>query len=144
MTSEHRIPPPAIARYKRGVIGRTAGVMIFVFLSITAIAVSRGASIIILLFVALMIALVTASNVVRSARRIDDELGGYAIRLEPERLLRLPDIAIERAAITRIEERRGGGLAVYGEEIMIPIPEMVEGYAALRERLAEWHPIELK
>ena len=144
MSDVYRIPPPAIARYKRSVNGRTLGIMIFAFLAITAVAVARGASIIILLFVALMIALVTATNIIRTSRRIDEELGEYAIRIEGERLVRLPGAAIERAAVTRIEERRGGGLAVYSPETMIPIPEMIEGYAALRERLAAWHSIELK
>ena len=144
MTSEHRIPPRAIARYKRSVVGRTVGIMIFAFLSITAVAVAQGASIIILAFVALMIALVTATNVIRTRHRIDEELGGYAIRLEPGLLVRLPDTAIERAGVTRIEERRGGGLAVYSQETAILIPEMIEGYGAVREQLAEWHSIELK
>lgn len=144
MTSEHRIPPHAIARYRRSVALRTVGIMIFAFLAITAVAVAQSASIVILVFVALMIALVTATNVIRSARRIEEELGGYAIRLEPDRLVRLPNTAVERGAVTRIEERRGGGLAVYAGEIAVLIPEMVEGYAAVRERLAEWHSIELK
>ncbi|HEV7919359.1 MAG TPA: hypothetical protein VGR02_01065 [Thermoanaerobaculia bacterium] len=144
--SEHRIPPATISRYRRGVLRRDVMVMVFAFLAIFTVALSQGASIIILLFIILMITLVTASRVARSARAIDQDLGDYAIELEDDRLTRMPSLTLMREQVTAIEERRGGGLAVWGPErkTMIPVPEMIEGYADVRRRLADWKPIEKK
>jgi Ca2+/Na+ antiporter len=144
--SEHRISPATITRYRRAVIRRDVLIMVFAFLSIFTVALSQGASIIILLFIIVMLTLVTASRVARTARTIDQDLGDYAIALDDDRLTRIPSLTLTREEVTAIEERRGGGLAVWGPErkTMIPVPEMVEGYAEVRRRLGEWKPIERK
>lgn len=142
--SEHRIPPATITRYRRGVVRRDITIMALAFLAIFTVALAQGASIIILLFIILMLTLVTASRVARSVRTIDQDLGDYAIELDDDRLTRIPNLTLTREEVTAIEERRGGGLAVWGPErkTMIPVPEMVDGYADVRRRLAEWKPIE--
>jgi hypothetical protein len=144
--TEHRIPPQTIARYRRGVLRREIVVMVLVFLAIFAVALAQGASLIILLFIILMITLVTASRVARTARSIDQDLGGYSIELEDDRLTRPPSLILTRDEVVAIEERPGGGLAVWGPErkTMIPVPEMVEGYADVRRRLGEWRRIEVR
>lgn len=144
--TEHRIPPATITRYRRGVVRRDITIMALAFLAIFTVALAQGASIIILLFIILMLTLVTASRVARNVRTIDQDLGGYAIELDDDRLTRAPNMTLTREEVTAIEERRGGGLAVWGPErkTMIPVPEMVEGYADIRRRLADWKPIEKK
>ncbi|MBV9496242.1 MAG: hypothetical protein JOZ54_18480, partial [Acidobacteria bacterium] len=144
--SEHRIAPATIQRYRRGVLRREIVTMTLVFLAIFAVALAQGASILILLFIIVMITLVTASRVARMAREIDRDFGGYAIELEDDRIARPPDLRILRNEVVAIEERRGGGIAVWGPErkTMIPVPEMIEGYADIRRRLAEWREIEVR
>src|ERR1700755_1691241 len=104
--SEHRISPATIARYRRGVLRRDIGVMVFAFLAIFTVALSQGASLIILGFIILMITLVTASRVARTARAIDQDLGGYAIELDDNHLTRIPNLTLTREQVTAIEERR--------------------------------------
>jgi Ca2+/Na+ antiporter len=144
--SVHRIPPATVSRYRRGVIRRDIIIMSLAFLAIFTVALAQGASIIILLFIILMLTLVTASRVARTARSIDQDFGDYAIELEGDRLTRIPNVTLARDEVTAIEERRGGGLAVWGPErkTMIPVPEIIEGYADLRRRLGEWKTIERK
>jgi hypothetical protein len=142
--TEYRIAPETIRRYRRRVLQRDIAIMVLLYLSITAVALAQGSSLLILLFIVVMIALVTASRVARTARSIDENLGGYLVVLDGDRLTRPPALTIARDEVTAIEERRGGGLAVWGpdRQTMIPVPEMVEGYVDLRRILSSWKAIE--
>lgn len=56
----------------------------------------------------------------------------------------VPELAVERAAVTAIEERAGYGMAVIGSDRRraVPVPFHIERHGALRAALAEWHPIQ--
>jgi len=83
-------------------------------------------------------------------RRAKRQLTSYTVTLDGEHIRRviagMADIEVKRAEVTAIEERRPGGLSVYGRDrrFFVGVNDQVEGYDAIRNQLSGWRPFDEK
>jgi hypothetical protein len=142
--SEHRLTPEGIRKARRIALRRT--VMLFVIVAgfIFYFAFSKSGSLGFAFVMAGLMMLMLAFSAYRSQKLAAAKLASYVVFLDDERIrcviTGMPDIEVTRSDVTAIEERRPGGLAVYGRERrnFVGINDDMDGYAAIRDQLLQW------
>ena len=148
--SEHRLTEEGIRKALR--ITRTRSVMTFVIIEgfVAYYGRAKSGSPGLTLVMMAVSALALGIGFFRGTRRVRQQLTSYVVTLNDDRIRRdiagMPAIEIARADVTAIEERRPGGLAVYGgtRRNFVGVNDDTEGYAAIREELATWRPFDEK
>jgi len=142
--------PEAFAEIRRRMLWQVAVLGIFVALFLAAFLGVRSdlhASVPIAFVVVGFAVAMGARSAINRAQR---QLESFRILLEDDSIRRrqedVPDVIVERSAVTAIEEREGQGIAVYGADrrSFVPVPIHVEHYTLVRQQLARWRPIEPK
>jgi hypothetical protein len=148
--SEHRLTPEGIRKARRITLRRT--LMLFGILAgfIFYFAFSKSDSLGFAFAMTGLMMLMLAFSAYQSQKRARTQLTSYVVFLEDDRIRRvitgMPDIEVTRSDVTAIEERRPGGLAVYGRERrnVVGVNEEIDGYATIRDQLSHWRHFEEK
>jgi hypothetical protein len=148
--SEHRLTAEGIRKAGRITLQRT--LMLFAILAgfIFYFAFSRSDSLGFAFAMTALMTLMLAFSAYRSQKRAREQLASYVVFLEDDRIRRviagMPDSEVTRNDVTAIEERRPGGLAVYGRERrnVVGVNEDVDGYATIRDQLSQWRRFDEK
>jgi heme/copper-type cytochrome/quinol oxidase subunit 4 len=146
--SEHRLTDEGITKTLR--IARTLVVFVIVEALAFWFALSKSGSINFALAILLLMSLVLAASLYTGRKRARVQLTSYVVTLDADRIRwdvqGTPTIEVARSDVTAIEERRPGGLAVYGRDRrkFVGVSDDIADYAAIRERLASWRAFDEK
>lgn len=147
----YRLKPEALATARASIVRRMGWVLLYMeavgalaFLFLMRPAPSPA----LLGGLLLLLAALCAFSCWRTLEQTRAAWGSYVLELTEDAVLRrhrqVADLRLRREEVTRIVELPGQGMSLLTAQPTryVNVPETVERYAEVRERLAQWRPIE--